>query len=171
MLVPTIPKGVGYWGAGDGSRLALPRPETLIRPGWQVQDQDRIVAYLRSGTVCAGWCGLAHCRFPECGMSLGSCDLTDGEWLWPQGLEHYVVAHAVCLPETFVETMRTNGWQVPPALDGDAILTTLEETGHLPFGDLSHWRSWAAAEQIAAADAGRDPGFSEFTASQRGRRC
>src|SRR5262245_23428307 len=27
MLVPTIPKGVGYWGAGDGSRLALPRPE------------------------------------------------------------------------------------------------------------------------------------------------
>jgi hypothetical protein len=28
-----------------------------------------------------------------------------------------------------------------------------------------------AAEQVAAADGGRDFGFSEFKGSQRGRRC
>jgi hypothetical protein len=145
MLVPSIPKGVGYWGAGDGSgKIALPRPQMLVRPGWHVHDRDRIVTYLQNGAVCAGWAGLAHCRFPECDRSLGSCDLTNGECLWLQGLEHYIVAHAVCLPEALVETMQTNGWQIPPALDGNGILSTLEETGHLPFGDLSYWLHWAS---------------------------
>ncbi len=30
---------------------------------------------------------------------------------------------------------------------------------------------WQTAERVAAADSGRDPGFSEFTVTQRGRRC
>jgi hypothetical protein len=53
-------------------------------------------------------------------------------------LEHYVVAHDVCLPEAFVATMRANRWQVSPALDRDGILTALVETGKLPLGDLSY---------------------------------
>jgi hypothetical protein len=144
MLIPRIPRGVGYWGEGAGSGLlALPRPQTLVRPGWHLDDRERIVAYLQSGTVCVTWAGRAPCRFTECGRLLGSSDLTDGQWLWPKGLEHYVVAHDVCLPEAFVETMRANGWQVSPALDRDGILTALVETGKLPLGDLSYWRDWA----------------------------
>jgi hypothetical protein len=148
----TIPKGVGYWGSGEGSGLlALPRPQTLVRPGWHVEDRGRIVAYLRSGSVCLASPGLARCRFTESCGYLGSCDLTDGEWLWPQGLEHYLLAHDVCLPEAFVETMRANGWRVPPDLDSGEVLTAMEETGQF-FGDLSHWLDWAskAAERAPA---------------------
>ncbi len=142
--MPIILKGVGYWGTGKApERTGLPRPQTLTRPGWRIQDRVRIVTYLQGGVVCGGWAGLAHCRFTECDAALGSCDLTDGDWLWPQKLEHYVMAHEVCLPEAFIETMQRNGWQIPPALNADELLTALEETGHLPFGDLSYWRWWA----------------------------
>jgi hypothetical protein len=153
----TVPKGVGYWGAGEGPGLrALPRPQTLVRPRWHVEDRHRIVAYLRSGAVCLASPGLGSCRFTECSNGyLGSCDLTDGEWLWPQGLEHYLQVHHVCLPEEFVETMRTNGWQIPPDLDEGEVLTAMEETGQ-PFGDLSWWLDWAsrAAGPCSAAPPG-----------------
>jgi hypothetical protein len=139
-----VPRGVGYWAGEGANRLALPRPQTLVRPGWCGEDYERIVAYLQNGAVCNGWAGLARCRFADCGALLGSCDLTDGQWLWPQRLEHYVQAHDVCLPEAFVSTMRNNGWRIPPELDADGILTTLEDTGNLPFGDLSYWIPWAA---------------------------
>jgi hypothetical protein len=144
MLADTLPKGVGYWGSGVGQGLAaLSRPEALVRPGWQLQDRERIVAYLAAGIVCAGWCGLAVCRFAECVRLLGSCDLTDGMWIWPQGLEHYLIVHEVCLPEAFVETMRGNHWQIPAGVKGDEVLALLEEANALPFGDLSEWIHWS----------------------------
>jgi len=136
MRGPSVPRGVGYWGAGE--MLALPRPQSLVRPGWHAEDRRRIFDYLRGGVVCWASPGLACCRFAPCAKTLGSCELSDGEWVWPQGLEHYVGAHEVCLPEAFVETMQANGWRVPPDVDLSAVQGALEEAGQL-FGDLSYW--------------------------------
>jgi len=72
---------------------------------------------------------------------MGSWDLTDGEWVRPQGLAHYVERHRVCLPDEFVETMRVNCWRVP------------REVALLPPGeaglnyDWSFWVAWARREQ------------------------
>src|SRR5262245_15617423 len=68
--------------------------------------------------------GFSYCRF-HCGKRwrpwgycvssdlLGTSELTDGEWLWPEGLPHYIDAHDVCLPEEFVARMELHGWRVP----------------------------------------------------------
>jgi hypothetical protein len=163
MATLRVPKGVGYWGEGEGPS-GLPRPQSLVRTGWQANDLNRIAAYLRGGHVFGAWCGLAGCRFTGCGQVLGSCDLTDGEWVWPQGLEHYLLQHAVCLPDAFVATMRANAWELPAAgsrIDLDRVL----DAGGGPFGDLSDWIAWAwdftppvRAERSASPDGGRAVG-------------
>jgi len=44
--------------------------------------------------------GLSPCRI--CGRNNGSLEYTDGTYLWPQGLAHYVDEHEVRLPDEFV---------------------------------------------------------------------
>jgi hypothetical protein len=63
--------------------------------------------------------GYSFCRF-ECGIpnnAMGDSDLSDGEWLWPEGLAHYVERHSVRLPDEFIQTMRSHSWQVPAGLE------------------------------------------------------
>jgi hypothetical protein len=141
MAALRVPNGVGYWGDSEGLS-DLPCPQSLVRTGWQAHDLDRIAAYLRGGHTFAVWCGLAFCRFTGCGQVIGSRDLTDGEWVWPQGLEHYLLQHGVCLPDAFVATMRVNRWEVPAACSR-IDLVQLRNAGGGPFGDLSEWIEWA----------------------------
>jgi hypothetical protein len=63
--------------------------------------------------------GYSFCRF-GCGIpdrDMGSCDFYDGEWLWPQGLAHYIERHSVRLPDEFIQTMRSHSWQVPVGIE------------------------------------------------------
>jgi hypothetical protein len=52
--------------------------------------------------------GYSECRL--CGARNGSLELTDGVYVWPDGLSHYVRQHSVRLPTAFtdhVERMET----------------------------------------------------------------
>ena len=44
--------------------------------------------------------GYSECRL--CGQQNGAGEFTDGTYIWPEGLRHYVSAHSVRLPEEFV---------------------------------------------------------------------
>jgi hypothetical protein len=103
---------VGYWRTAD--RTDLPDPRRLAGESNPAAVCDRICRYLREGQVFMAYFGFSSCRF-ECGVSfgeMGTCDLTDGVWVWPEGLHHYVRHHTLRLPEEFVETMRESGWRV-----------------------------------------------------------
>ncbi|MFF7456750.1 hypothetical protein [Kitasatospora sp. NPDC008115] len=45
--------------------------------------------------------GVSRCRL--CSRANGSRDFTDGRYLWPEGLAHYVLDHNVRLPDEFLE--------------------------------------------------------------------
>ncbi|WP_212823110.1 hypothetical protein [Catellatospora sp. TT07R-123] len=45
--------------------------------------------------------GVSLCRL--CGCGNGSAEQTDGEFIWPEGLAHYVEDHRVRLPDEFIE--------------------------------------------------------------------
>ena len=134
-----VPWVVGFWG-GEASSRHFPLPQWLVRPGWRLDERDRIAAYLKSGKACLVCCGRARCRFDGCGIVLGSADLTDGRWLWPAKLEHYILEHDVCLPDEFVDDMRAAGWQVPADLDGDAVGLQMEIAGR--NWEPTFWRAW-----------------------------
>jgi hypothetical protein len=113
-------RAVGYWYSDPSLRLGdnarFPDPRSLIRPGWLAAEKEQILAYLRSGWTWAHWRGHSYCRF-QCGIShseMGSRCLSDGIWVWPEGLPHYVQEHDVYLPYEFIRTMRRRGWKIPP---------------------------------------------------------
>jgi hypothetical protein len=90
-------------------------PRHLQDPSWRTDQRAAILTYLRSGAEWAGYMGHSQCRIEGCSSSkgLGSTDRTDGVWIWPEGLAHYVEHHHVRLPDGFIETMIARDFTVP----------------------------------------------------------
>ncbi len=89
---------VGYWRGQADDRL--PDPRDLVDHAWDRQERELVASYLDRGSVMHAWFGYSDCRI--CGVPNGDCDLTDGVYLWPSGLRHYLDEHAVRLPQPFV---------------------------------------------------------------------
>ena len=109
---------VGYWhGKGCGCE-PFPIPQLLVRDGYVASLRENICRYLDSGVEFHACMGYSFCRF-RCGIPdsrMGCRDLSDGHWLWPQGLSHYVRVHDVRLPDEFVRYMADSGWSCPREL-------------------------------------------------------
>ena len=132
-------KGIGYWKDEECRRY--PQPQWLVETGWHAQDLDRIIGYLRSGKTYFSCLGYSHCRFSDCRDKNrernGDSDFTDGVWVWPEGLAHYVEQHSVILPEEIVSTMRSNDWRIPQQVSVPKI-----EAG-VPMFDTAFWEDWS----------------------------
>lgn len=108
---------VGYWSnptvPPERSR-GWPDPRDLTG-AWDGADRLATLAHLRRGKVFRVFAGASECRI--CATALGSLERSDGVWAWPDGLEHYVDAHDIRLPEAFVTACRHPEWSVPAWLD------------------------------------------------------
>jgi hypothetical protein len=71
---------------------------------------------------------------------MGSSELTDGEWVWPGDLAHYVWDHHVRLPDEFVDCVRARSPLVAPAPSGDYP----DDSWSTVCPDQSFWRDWCA---------------------------
>jgi hypothetical protein len=137
-------KAIGYWWAEDD--WMLPHPKWLVQADWQPEDRTKIVGYLRSGHQCMFWFGHSWCRLGcDNDTEMGTSCVTDGIWIWPEGLAHYLEHHGIRLPDEFVDTMRQNGWKVPETAK------LLDQ--HLAFleawpGDCSFWIDWCQHQGI-----------------------
>lgn len=89
---------IGFWKG----RLADPYPLPMELPSLGYSEIEAIADYLEAGNVAEQWRGLSWCRY-GCEGHFGSKDLSDGVWLWPEGLAHYIRLHRVALPPAFVE--------------------------------------------------------------------
>lgn len=103
-------KKVGFWSdlakygwahtAGDMPD-GLPDPWFLVNRDWMQDQREAIIKYLEGGTTANICKGTSYCRF-DCGeTNMGHRDFTDGVYLWPEGLSHYVKKHQVALPFDF----------------------------------------------------------------------
>lgn len=100
MVQPTKLIVIGYW---DGPDTSGPWPDVqrFIDPTWDEDERDFIADYLRMGFVSRAYMGYSICRV--CGKrDNGDLELTDGTYVWPDGLVHYVIEHDVRLPGWFV---------------------------------------------------------------------
>ena len=91
-------RGIGYW-----KRHFIPSCRTLstslTRRG--MSGQGRHADYLGRGILAHVFMGWSTCRI--CGKDdNGDLEYTDGTYLWPSGLAHYVKDHGVRLPDEFV---------------------------------------------------------------------
>lgn len=131
---------LGWWFRADAPS-ELPLPQRLVG-GMTAAQRTAVLAYLRAGQSLVTYPDASYCRF-ACGIGeLGRADLTDGRYVWPDGLAHYVEQHDVRLPPRFVAAAVAAGGGVAPF--------------KLPrprFGlyDPAAWLAWAAAEGACLA--------------------
>jgi hypothetical protein len=105
---------IGYWIESIVDS-PFPAPQECVGE-WPVEVRQQIADYLDSGRLCEQYRGLSWCRF-RCGvaeMTMGSREFTDGVWIWPEGLSHYVREHSVILPTEFTDWVLRKS--APPAV-------------------------------------------------------
>jgi hypothetical protein len=95
---------IGYWRDEDGpdeDEPQWPDPAAMIDDTMPAQTRDLVVDYLETGRSMPWACaGFSRCRI--CGKPNGTGELTDGIFVWPEGLAHYVAEHSVRLPDEFI---------------------------------------------------------------------
>jgi hypothetical protein len=91
-------RDLGLWRSPQ--RPDLPDPATLVDPSWDGAEKREVEYYPSNGSRGRAYMGYSDCRI--CGEQNGSGEFTDGTYIWPEGLGHYVSAHGVRLPADFV---------------------------------------------------------------------
>jgi hypothetical protein len=129
---------IGYWieSLGDDQFLAPQEVAEKLTPDMV----EKVVGYLRAGKLYKQYRGFSWCRF-SCGCPLeqmGSAELTDGYWIWTEGLIHYVEVHRVALPEAFL---------------ADVVCKSAPNNNTEPDSSLDFWKIWCAQN--------RSPAFSQ----------
>jgi hypothetical protein len=98
-------------------------------------------------------CGIAD-------SSMGSRDLTDGTWVWPQGLAHYVEVHNVMLPQEFIDHV----------LAGASFSQPVESQSY----DDEYWIKWCSGRRLPQIRDGINDAVAradvEFSSSKATRR-
>lgn len=147
---------LGYWSWGID-------PTKLVDPGWAGAERSALIEYLRSGAKWSSSFGYSFCRF-SCGTpddSMGSADLTDAEWIWPEGLWHYVANHGVALPDEFLAHARANHFTIPP-FDLESLFPDADESEWVEAATIhgqslesmvsdDRWEEWALNKAAHAA--------------------
>ena len=104
---------IGLWVSDE--RPDLPEPGALVDATWDADEREDVASYLGSGTVARAYLGFSTCRV--CGFSRnGNLEFTDGVFLWPQGLAHYVSEHSVRLPPDIIEHARERLQEIQSAI-------------------------------------------------------
>lgn len=149
-------KSVGYWSERLDDDYLI-HPARLINRTWQEKDRGKIVDYLRNGLVFMSSLGWATCRFPDgpSNEEMGCRDLTDGAWVWPEGLWIYVQRYGVRLPDEFVQHMRQSGFQTSKQSSAGQEAPKLDprlrnSPSWTSVVDSEFWKQWTLKERLRA---------------------
>lgn len=141
---------IGYWRSA--AEPHWPDPAWFVDDAWSPAERARVLAYLRGGVALWAVAGPSWCRFRCSNFSSGSSELSDGRFVWPGGLAHYVECHAVRPPDEFVAHALSGA----PAADRQRVSRPVH------FEDVSVDPSWWSSQR------GFHAGESFLTPAPRG---
>jgi hypothetical protein len=85
----------------------------------QPEDKDRLVGYLSSAPVVVEMpTSPVNCELCDEALS-ASIYRSDGDWLWPEALAHWVLIHDFVLPDRLIAHIRGRGYRAPEEIDPD----------------------------------------------------
>jgi hypothetical protein len=120
-------KLMGFWQSHPGDGFPLPIPSN--KPPYTLPLRRILLHYLSLHAYIESYeQAYSFCRFhcPESQANpagMGLTTLTDGSWIWPEGLSHYVAVHHVSLPQDFVlHVLNACRTAMAPALRGDPVV-------------------------------------------------
>lgn len=131
---------IGYWYSTYEPYLPHPIASRSRR---DPPTRDAVRAHLQRGEEWMAFAGHSYCRLCDRNdATMGSCDLTDGVWIWPQGLTHYVDAHDIELPGAFLDHV-ASGYRI----DERQLALLRELRASI---SLERWLAWARLLQMCA---------------------
>jgi hypothetical protein len=89
---------IGYWAGGPAP--GWPSVTGFVDEHWDLTERDLVASYLEQGYIPWVQAGISPCRM--CGRPNGYAERTDGVYLWPDGLAHYVREHGVRPPVSVI---------------------------------------------------------------------
>jgi hypothetical protein len=93
---------IGFWRSKY--EPLLPDPKQQVDAAWDEAERTLVVEYLSTQPIETRFMGYSPCRF--CGKDNGCAERSDGIYLWPDGLGHYLTEHGVRLSKEFVLHVR-----------------------------------------------------------------
>ena len=122
---------IGYWLAEHAPDW--PDVQSFVDSTWSSDEREAVIEWLESGVGMRFSLGPSICRL--CGRRNGSSEASDGRFLWPAGLSHYVREHDVRLPTQLVERALQR-----PAVDRGRLEVAEREDEELSV-DYEWWRN------------------------------
>jgi hypothetical protein len=132
---------VGFWENREKNNGFI-HPECLINNNLSESLKYKIISYLRSKNILLPYAGYSYCRFAD-GPSdelMGCCDITDGFWVWPEGLPVYIEKYNIHLPKDFIDHMRKSGFKINQKLDLEEMTTQFVKKELVYNTDF--WKDW-----------------------------
>lgn len=137
-------KSIGFWPEKYDEYHP---PLFLVDAAFDESNCKKITEYLTQGEELFAWLGFSHCRF-RCEVEndeMGCRDLTDGEWVWPEGFSHYIQNHKLSLPIDFIEHIKSRNYDasIPERLRSkiNELKDHIDNFGSTNF-DHSIWNNW-----------------------------
>ena len=95
---------IGYWKSEGEPHL--PHPKEFQDDSWGKAEKDMVINHIKNGKIAIRYRGSSFCRF-NCGeLNMGTTCLTDGIYIFPEKLSHYLELHDVRLPEKFIDHIK-----------------------------------------------------------------
>lgn len=154
---------IGYWKASLNDEYPFPQQAEADLPA---DTRSAVISHLEAREPLEQYRGYSYCRY-GCPGHNGSAELSDGVFIWPDGLAHYVREHGVSLPPEFVAHATSSDRRERLAV------RAREESEDV---DSSLWLRWAAErtpdwlaaaiDEAKAAGAQRKAAFHAVAAEQ-----
>ncbi|MGA5559764.1 hypothetical protein ACPCUV_01015 [Streptomyces platensis] len=130
---------VGFFAEGneDGDPAVYSESLTQAIDGPPAPDEDQILSYLKGGEEIFSTMGAERDVISGDEWVGGAGSLvTDGEWVWPVDLVHYLSRYHIALPVDFLEHVRKSEYRAP-AVSGERareVMTELFPKRPSPWG-------------------------------------
>lgn len=107
-----------WWGfSSDSIEKVIGRPITLGElkyRDWEVSQRKEICDYLSGGHLVFSAISYSS-KCPFCETSLNTSTIvSDGEWVWPRRLSHFVECHEFFIPDAMFASIRQKAFKMPP---------------------------------------------------------
>jgi hypothetical protein len=111
----------GLWKTSEADSIDVPLFSEVIDAAWNPPDFENILDYLKRCPVALA-SGMRSEKCPHCEDHLPEpgTQRSDGVWVWPSSLAHYVEKHRVRLPDRMIMHIRSRNYSPPilPPLGG-----------------------------------------------------
>lgn len=104
----------GLWKMSEADPHQVPLFSDVVDASWNPPDLGDLLDYLKRCPVALA-CGMRPAKCPYCEDLLlePGTQRSDGLWVWPSSLAHYVEKHHVRLPDRMVMHIRNLDYNPP----------------------------------------------------------